>query len=286
VREFGLGCQKLKAMPSPEEIKALLEDECSGMREQIVRTVGVHTVVLLTISGSREGEVLDLGGTGTLVSMANSHFILTAAHVWEERLKSARDIGITLKEDIDHCCRISVEAVRPCALLRPREWNEWGPDLVFLKIPENHVGGIEAFRSFYRLDTERAGIQADGIEVRILMGAPRASGKFTPTHADLEINGMFVDVNAQPYDKGEFDYIDLREDVRLPGVPQTFGGVSGGGLWRVQIFESSETAKIDWSWSLVGVAFHQSEMVDSHRTIRCHGARSIALAMKQIPVPE
>ncbi len=273
-------------MSSPEEIKAHLEDERSGLREQIVRTVGVHTVALLTISRSREGEVLDLGGTGTLVSMANSHFILTAAHVWEERLKSASDIGITLKEDIDHCCRVRVEVVTPCALLRPEEWNEWGPDLVFLKIPDNLIGGIEAFQSFYRLDTERARIQADGIEVRILMGAPHVSGKFTPIHADLNINGMFVDVNAQPYSKGEFDFIDLKEDLRLPGIPQNFGGMSGGGLWQAQIYESSETAKIDWSWTLLGVAFHQSDVVDNHRTIRCHGPQSIGLAMKRIPVAE
>lgn len=273
-------------MPSPEEIKSLLEDEKSGLREEVVRTVGVHTVVLLTISDSREGEVLDLGGTGTLVSIARFHYILTAAHVWEERLKSARDVGITLKEDIDHCCRIRAASFVVSCMLRPDNWNEWGPDLVFLKLPENLVGGIEAFRSFYRLDMERAGVKLDGIEARILMGAPRATGKFTRTHADLSINGFFADVSAQAYNKGEFDYIDLREDVALPGVPQTFGGVSGGGLWRVQIYQSPDTGKIDWSWLLEGTAFHQSDLIDNHRIIRCHGRKSIQLAMKQVPTPQ
>ncbi len=232
---------------------------------------------------SREGEVLELGGTGSLVSIANSHYALTAAHVWEERLKSARDVGITLKEDIDHCCPIHAGALVPSGPPKPENWNEWGPDLVFLKLPANHVGGIEAFRSFYRLDIERAGVKLDGIEARILMGAPRASGKFTRTHAELNINGFFADINAQTYSKGDFDYIDLKEDVSLPGVPQTFGGVSGGGLWRVQVFESPKTGKIDWSWSLEGMAFHQSDLIDNHRIIRCHGPQSIGLAMKEVP---
>lgn len=272
-------------MPSPEEIKSRLEDEKSGLREEIVRTVGVHTVVLLTISGSLEGEVLDLGGTGSLVSIAKSHYILTAAHVWEERLKSARDVGITLREDIDHCCRIPMASLVVSCMLRPENWNEWGPDLVFLKLPPNLIGGIEAFRTFYRLDVERAGIKLDGIEARILMGSPRATGKFTGTHAELNINGFFADVGAQPYTKGAFDYIDLREDVGLPGVPQTFGGVSGGGIWRVQIYEARDSGKIDWSWFLEGTAFHQSELIDNHRIIRCHGPQSIKEAVKQVPMP-
>src|SRR5947209_4766802 len=127
-------------MPSAEQIKAAIEDEKSRLREKIVRNVGAHTVVLFAISDSREGEVLELGGTGTLVSIACSHYVLTARHVWEERLKSARDVGITLKEDIDHCCRIQVNVLVPSGPAKPRSWNEWGPDLVFLKLPANHVG--------------------------------------------------------------------------------------------------------------------------------------------------
>lgn len=270
-------------MPSPEQIRAALEDEKSGLRETIVRSVGAHTVVLFAISATREGEVLELGETGTLVSIADSHYILTAAHVWEERLKSGRDVGITLKEDIDHCCRIHASVLAPSGPTKPQNWNEWGPDLVFLKLPSNHVGGVKAFRSFYRLDIERASIKFDGIEVRILLGAPRESGKYTPTHAELNINGFFEDINAKNYRKGDFDYIDLEEDASLPGVPRSFGGVSGGGLWRVQVFESHESGKIDWSWFLDGVAFHQSDLIDNHRVIRCHGPQSIQLAMKEVP---
>jgi hypothetical protein len=270
------------AMSSPEQIKVALEDEKSGLRERIVRAVGVHTVVLFAISDSREGEALDLGGTGTLVVIANSHYLLTAAHVWEERLKSARDVGITLKEDINHCCRIHVSGLVASGLPKPRSWNEWGPDLVFLKLPPNHVAGIEAFQSFYRLDMERVGVKLCGIEVRILMGTPRECGKFTRTHAEVNINGHFADINAQTCSKGEFDYIDLKEDVSLPGVPRTFGGVSGGGLWRVHVFESPESSKIDWRCFLEGMAFHQSDLVDNHRIIRCQGPQTIQLAAKGI----
>jgi hypothetical protein len=267
-------------MPSPEEIKESIDHDGSGLRERIVRSVGVHTVALLAISHACEGEELELGGTGTLVAIQNSHFILTAAHVWEKGLGSSRDVGLTLEEDIDHCCRIPAEALVPSGLPRPENWNEWGPDLVFLKLPSAHVGGIEAFRAFYRLDRERASVKRSGIEARVLMGAPWALGKFTRRHAEINIHGLFTDINAQAYRNGDLDYIDLEQDLTLPGVPQNFGGVSGGGLWRVQVFTCPQGGHIDWSYSLEGVAFYESDLSDNKRIIRCHGPEAIDLAMR------
>ena len=82
---------------------------------------------------------------------------------------------------------------------------------------------------------------------------------------------------------GDFDYVDLKEDTTFPGVPKDFGGVSGGGLWRVQVFGSPGNAEIRRKWSLEGVAFYQLKISDSQMVIRCHGQDNIRAAMKVVP---
>lgn len=270
-------------MPSPEEIAARLVDEKSGMRESVVRDVGTSTVALFAISDSGKDEPLRFSGTGSLVQFANSHHILTAAHVWEECLKSSLQVGITLKEGIDHCFAIDTAAITSFGLPRPKDWNEWGPDLVFLQVPSDKIGGIEVYRRFYPLDRNQPNQKVDGIEVLILMGTPGESGKYTPRHAELNINAFFSDVNARPYKHGDLDYVDLEEDTKFPGIPKNFGGVSGGGLWRVQLFDSPKTKKTEWQWTLEGVAFYQLGLSDSHVVIRCHGLDSIHAAMNKAP---
>ena len=115
------------------------------------------------------------------------------------------------------------------------------------------------------------------------MGAPGEFGKYTPTHAEVNINRFFSDVSAKPYRHGDFDYVDLKEDTTFPGVPKDFGGVSGGGLWRVQVFGSPGNAEIRRKWSLEGVAFYQLKISDSQMVIRCHGQDNIRAAMKVVP---
>jgi len=270
-------------MPTAEEIKERLLDENSGLRESIVRDIGTSTVALFAIIDSSAGELLRFCGTGSLVQFANSHCILTTAHVWEECLKHSQRVGITLKENVDHRCPIDTAALVRFGLPVPQHWNEWGPDLMFLRIPHNLVGGIEAFKRFYPLDRELPKEKGDRIEVSILMGAPGEFGKYTPTHAELNINGFFSDVNAGPYKHGEFDYVDLKEDMTFPGIPKDFGGVSGGGLWRVQVFGTPDDAEIKRRWSLEGVAFFQIPVANSQMVLRCHGPESIHIAMKMVP---
>ncbi len=70
------------------------------------------------------------------------------------------------------------------------------------------------------------------------------------------------------------DYLDYEMDLTFP-LPRTCGGVSGGGVWHVYIYYSSETDIIDWTMSLHGVAFYELDIVNERRPIRCHGPRSI-----------
>jgi hypothetical protein len=94
----------------------------------------------------------------------------------------------------------------------------------------------------------------------------------------MRINAFFCHVSAR-HTRENFDYLDLEMDLTFPGVPQNFGGVSGGGLWRVKVFGLSN-GKIDWQLSPpVGVAFYQFKPEDKTTIIRCHGPESIRIAV-------
>jgi hypothetical protein len=260
---------------SPDEIEAIVRDDNSGVRESILRSIGIFTVALFAISDSPAGERLDLCGTGTLVAIADSRYILTAAHVWERCLRRARQVGITLKEGVDHCFPIDTNALVPVGPPGPPVSDDWGPDSILLRMPVEYVGRIEVYRAFYNLERQRRIRDFQCVNTRVLMGTPEALGDFTQKHADISINGFFVAPDAPCYAHGEFDYVDLSVDLAAPGVPQDFGGVSGGGLWLVQVFESAQAGKLDWHVILEGLAFFQSDVVNGHRVIRCHGQKTI-----------
>ena len=263
----------------PHEIGLILRSDTSGLRDRIVRNLGDFTVALFGIFISPR-ERLRLAGTGSLVVLDGKHFILTALHVWEEVLRTADQIGITMKEDTVHCAVIDRRAVVPFGPPKPQLWNEWGPDFVLLSVPAEDVGRITAYRSFWNLTGQRA-INAEVLEVCILMGTPGELGTFTETFADVQINGMFLGPEAQ-HTRGEFDYLDYEIDLSLD-VPKDFGGVSGGGVWQTYLYWAPSTGEIDWKMSLHGVAFFQLPIVAERRTIRCHGPETIRAALRLIP---
>lgn len=270
------------AKPDPSKDLKELEEVLRNSDEvqlQIIHDLGTFTVALFGVFGSKEGDRLVLAGTGTLVTHKGSIYILTASHVWEEILKSAVKMGITLDEKIDHQFLIDVKAIEPFGPPKPDKWDEWGPDIVFLRIPNEHRGTIIAYRDFY--DPEKDGkisVDADHLECRILMGAPKALGTFTQIHAHIEINGFFLQADAPFHKRDGYDYIDFQVNTAETGIPNSFGGVSGGGSWRVLVHQSA-SKKINWTRVLEGVAFWESDMGNSHLMIRCHGPETIRTAM-------
>ena len=263
-----------------EQAEEVLRDRASGLQDRIIRFVGQFTVALFGVFGSQSGARLQLAGTGTLVAVGDSHYILTARHVWERVLKAAQRVGITLKENVDHEFLMYAESIAAVGPEPPGDFTEWGPDIVFLRIPAEHVGTIGAYQTFFNLSRARAIVSRAELQTWVLMGTPSVLGTFTERHANLQICGFFVWGNAERQVRGEFDYIDVGVDASLSEVPADFGGVSGGGLWSVLISRSESAALgIDWSATLQGVAFYQSALVEGRRTIRCHGERSIEAAM-------
>jgi len=249
------------------------QDLPQDMPARLVRGVGSSTVALLGVSRPKGKDLLELAGTGTLAHIGNHFGILTAAHVWDEVLCKAAKVGITLTDNIDHQHLIDVQTIFPTVLpKKPGKWNECGPDLAFLRIPSERVGAIQAFCVFEDLKPRPKTVPAR-LEGWMAMGVPKELGTFTETHASLELRGENVFPSYVP---GNPDYYDFEVNINLPGTPQDFGGFSGGGLWRILIYENPSMGKIDWVHRLKGVIFWQYPPVDGRRIIRCHGQESIA----------
>jgi hypothetical protein len=68
-----------------------------------MRDVGSSTVALVRAVRSGEPGRATLGGTGSLVAIEGSHYLLTAAHVWQKFIaKGIEGVGLTLKENEEH----------------------------------------------------------------------------------------------------------------------------------------------------------------------------------------
>lgn len=243
-------------------------------QERIGRNVGNFSVALFGVNDSPDFRNVSLVGSGTLVLLNKAHYVLTAAHVWRNGLSKFRSTGLTLKEDVDHCFPI-LNAAIDVREMPETKLDEWGPDIALLRIPEMKVGSIEAHRVFYNLDKDRKGTEKDCLRARILNGTPGVLAKGVGKIQVVEIHGMYVSIDADFYDHDKFDLIDFDMDTTLPQVIKDFRGVSGGGVWDVQIFPTGDGKKFDSTETLVGVAFHQLGLKDNIQTVRCHGPRTI-----------
>ncbi len=265
-----------------KKVQAILKGTTKEQSEEwkaIIRSVSSSAVVIVAVSQSALGPRIEQAGTGTLVFVEGSHFILTAAHVWECVLKRADKLGITIRtgRSFPNEFLMEVATIAPFALPRQRDWDEWGPDLILLRIPPFHVGTIEAFKTFYNLSTEtRRLTNSNHLETWMLFGAPHALGQFTQTQAHLHARAFQV-IEESSYSRDGLDYIDVFAHWPSQQVPINFGGVSGGGLWKILIFSEPSTGKLDYIRTLEGVAFYHLRIEGDHGVIRCHGLESIRL---------
>jgi hypothetical protein len=273
------------------EVKQLLSsDESSSLGYRITRELCDYTVAFITW---KKGE-LRPAGSGTLVSFLDSYYILTAAHVWhgdtpEKGLKNADRIIIPLKENQTTRFSIAPDQIVPFGPEIPPKWNEWGPDVIMLRLPPERIGSIQAVgRSFYNLSKKKE-MKIECVETLFLMGAPSERGDFTTRRAIPEVQGMlllkstgrYLRLGSSHAPREDFDYIDLGVDNTLPGVAKRFGGVSGGGLWNVYIYRTIDG--LDSFKVLFGVAYWEEPFDYDFLMVRCHGPQTIGTLLRHVP---
>ncbi|WP_263358639.1 hypothetical protein [Acidicapsa ligni] len=144
------------------------------------------------------------------------------------------------------------------------------------------VGEIKAFRVFYSLPSEDKSLFKDEhVEAGLLLGTPEALGTYKKNHASVQMTPFWV---APPicYVENGFDYLDVNARLPPPSDVNSFGGVSGGGLWRIKVYSDPTNGEIHSEAILNGVAFWAYEVKGGAGRVRCHGSESIRVALTMV----
>jgi hypothetical protein len=250
-----------------------------AVRNDIAFHVGKFTVILIGIRYKDGCLEFEQSGGGTLVTALGWPFILTAAHVWQHVAKFDQ-IGIIIRNGDNHFS-LPRDVFR--AEYSKRRSEAWGPDLAFIRIPSEFKGLIESqHKVFYNLDKRRKNIINGKRELKtgvwVLAGAPAESS--VREELSLKMRGM---VGLTGIDrilrKGKYDYLDCSAVyLRRSTVPKSFRGVSGGGLWHVELRRNPKSRRMRMQGlTLEGVAFCQLRRLQNRRRIRSHGRVAIYL---------
>ena len=228
-----------------------------------------------------------LAGSGTFAKLDGVPGILTARHVWDHVKQLAQkdpQVGIMVTEKA-HRFSIHVNNLVPTLNIQ-RLTDTFGPDLEFIKLPAADVGTINARKSFYELGANTATKLAkarDSYGICVVMGAPAENviQKQNPLtkvrQTTVHVRGMILQRNS-PKMKSGYDYWEMKTLSAVEGRPEDFGGVSGGGVWRLILAKKRNqpmcALKVTGCY-LGGVAFYQSALKNGFRFLRSHGPISI-----------
>jgi hypothetical protein len=120
--------------------------------DEVILSLKNYLVALYVLLPEKPQPRLRLIGSGTLVEIEGSSYILTAAHVWYAT-RGVEQIGLVLTEQ-----QTSFMMPRDsiCAKeLWKGEVSEWGPDIALLKLAPAAISIITARKSFLNLALQK-----------------------------------------------------------------------------------------------------------------------------------
>jgi hypothetical protein len=241
-----------------------------------------------------------LAGSGTFITWADQYGILTAHHVpnnpgnfamrFDVSANSQQKVGLALagyahRFELE-MRNLSIENIAPpIDLADPGR----GPDLAVIKLGNSAtVQAIAARKSFYRIDFDPSGrleqsLFDDGIFV--ICGAAKESEQAGGPELGFDevkieelttYYGGLVPPSGRRFERDGYGYAELGIHHDGPDtLPSTFRGVSGGGLWRIEVTANPQKGYIASDPVLSGVAFYETEVIDHQGQIRCHAGDAI-----------
>ena len=264
-------------MNSKEQV-IKLDELPEALKDEIQRRLQ-PTMTCLTVPERDQGKLIQCG-SGTLVRYRQEHGILTAAHV-VDRLRKEPNIYLsvpvgqgfisTRKEAAEFLvCEGAVSA-------------ESGPDIGFIRLSPYTVGILKSCSTFVNLEIHKQKIANDCIPIDhgvwVETGFPESlgsSGRSDDT-AWTKVYGMisFGDAEKLPDQEG-FDYYNSKVTYGYgEGIPLTFRGLSGAGLWQVKLSSKKDGSLHATNRYLSGVVYYESERIGDYRYIKSHGRSSI-----------
>jgi hypothetical protein len=168
-----------------------------------------------------------------------------------------------------------------------KSFGDWGPDLAFVRLDEGlpQVGSLKAKKSFWNLNKDiekRTNVYKGRHDFFAFLGAPgewidKGQKAIDSSSINLLNSVAFCSPHYTYHRHDGFDFLDIHCGPNpINKIPDKFSGVSGGGLWFVNIQKDAVPPDIpEYSFWLLGVVFLQVENPDQPTMIRAHGPDSI-----------
>lgn len=124
---------------------------------EVILSLKNYLVALYVLLSEKPQPRLRLIGSGTLVEIEGSSYILTAAHVWHAT-RGVEQIGLVLTEQ-------QTSFMMPRDSICTKElWkgevSEWGPDIALLKLAPAAISTITARKSFLNLALQKEALRS------------------------------------------------------------------------------------------------------------------------------
>lgn len=257
------------------ETVVLAKDLPSTFTSEVGRDLSMYTIAFLDAAT----EPAARRGSGVLVTAGGVPAILTADHVVDLLPKTGR-LGLFLTPtNALH----SVEAVDviPVRIARGGKDGE-GPDLGAVLLKRSVAGSIAAKKSFFNLDIRRERMLASPPEGEA--GLWCANGYLeercqTATRPDGAVQFIYnfsgFGRPEEPQTSGDHDYFEMPIDYDATEMPESWGGMSGGGLWHLEQLKRRDGDIVASGISLSGILFYQWFGPSGIRSVRAHGRRSV-----------
>ncbi|MCK4856798.1 MAG: hypothetical protein KAT58_02405 [candidate division Zixibacteria bacterium] len=263
------------------QIKDIPKELLDGLPEKF----WPYSVGLVGLCRGREKDQCCLLGSGTLIQVGDVKGILTAQHVVaSDQFAKSELIGLVFMAEGVQRLTVKREYLQVVVVAKPVEVEE-GPDLAVIIPPADKLGWLEAKGQFWNISRWRQKLSSGFSEVDTgiwyVCGFPNELT--LPSEPDRGFHEVISFCNLASYTGvtrewtvGEYDYLELsvfyEENSKLP---KSFGGVSGAGIWHIQLTELSNMGIAAEEPVLSGVAFFETPPENNERAIRCHGRRSV-----------
>lgn len=259
----------------------LVKDLPHVLINEVIQELACFTVAFLGIDQVARSPDAALLGSGVLVSAGAGRAILTAHHVLEVLPTSGR-IGLLLGRTTQPHS-IDTAGISILKIARGMR-DSVGPDVGAILLASNIAASIGAKKSFFNLETHRE-MQLnnppdvrDGVwfaqgfleERTRIAPDPIEEGTTKYFYCFTGIGGPEAGQEIDGYDYFEFPVSQTGRSA----APVSWGGMSGGGLWQVQLIRR-EGALTHLSPVLSGIMFYQKPTTETVCGVRGHGRRTI-----------
>ena len=173
----------------------------------------------------------------------------------------------------------------------PRISDERGPDGSVIILPQcRQLLDIQAKKSFWPIDYNpeerlKKALSTQGFVM--IAGFPgerqRSRGAQPGFTRTTEMQGIVAMTKQVDYfENDSFDYLQVKsERVAGTDAPESYGGLSGGGLWRIPVY-LNQHHKILAESIFAGIIYWQSSEDNRVRYLRAHGPKTIYKTLPQL----